>query len=180
MFGLPDDLVERIQRKDAEAFSVFYTKSVNRFYRYLKANYYLTDAEKDDLLSDFYLKCWTNIEKYDPMYSFETFVWTMFRNLLKDYFKKAKEVHPDDDELIDAAGASDDDVIGLLETDFQMEKIQQAMTCLDGPYQEVIFFKFIEEKSYEEISQILVIGQDAVRQRVSRALKKLKESLDTL
>jgi len=38
-----------------------------------------------------------------------------------------------------------------------MEKIQQAMTYLDGPYQEVIFFKFIEEKSYEEIAQILVM-----------------------
>lgn len=147
---------------------MFYTKSVNRFYRYLKANYYLTDAEKDDLLSDFYLKCRTNIEKYDPSYNLETFIRTMFRNLLKDYFKKSKEVHPDEDFLVEAAGASDENMIEILEKDFQMEKIQNALTHLEGPFQEVLFFKFIEEKSYEEIADILIITQDAVRQRVSR------------
>lgn len=180
MFWLSEDVVVRLQKKDPEAFSAFYTKSVNRFYRYLKANYFLTDAEKDDLLSDFYLKCRTNIEKYDPLYNLETFIWTMFRNLLKDYFKKSKEVHPDEEELIDAAGVTDEDQVDILEKDFQMEKIQQAMTQLDGPFQEVLFFKFIEEKTYEEIGQILILGQDAVRQRVSRALKKLKETLEAM
>lgn len=59
-------------------------------------------------------------------------------------------------------------MVEILEKEYQMEKIQQALTQLDGHFQEVLFFKFIEEKSYEEIAQILIIAQDAVRQRVSR------------
>jgi DNA-directed RNA polymerase specialized sigma24 family protein len=42
---------------------------------------------------------------------------------------------------------------------------------------EVISLKFVEEKSYGEISQILWISQDLVRQRCSRALKALKIKL---
>ena len=57
------------------------------------------------------------------------------------------------------------------------EKIQNAIFELDEISKEVISLKYIEEKSYGEISKILWISQDSVRQRCSRALKALKIKL---
>jgi RNA polymerase sigma factor (sigma-70 family) len=52
------------------------------------------------------------------------------------------------------------------------------MHGLDAVGGEIIFLKFIEGKSSEEISRLLWISQEAVRQRVSRALRRLKELLE--
>jgi DNA-directed RNA polymerase specialized sigma24 family protein len=53
------------------------------------------------------------------------------------------------------------------------------MKSLDTLSKDILYFKFIEEKSHEEISWLTGIALDAVRQRVSRALKTLKWLLNT-
>jgi RNA polymerase sigma-70 factor (ECF subfamily) len=66
-----------------------------------------------------------------------------------------------------------------LETDFQFEKIGEAMKNLDTESREIVYLKFIEEKNNKEISDILNISNDNVRQKVSRSIKKLRTLLDT-
>jgi len=117
------------------------------------------------------------------MNNFSGWIWTVFKNLVKDYFKKSKELHFADlnansqqnfeDNLL-----SDDNVDELLNTNFKIEEIKVAMKKLDETSKEIVFLKFVEEKSNEEISQTLNISHDNVRQRISRALKKLKKFLD--
>jgi RNA polymerase sigma factor (sigma-70 family) len=50
---------------------------------------------------------------------------------------------------------------------------------LDELSKEIVFLRFIEDKSYTEIEEQLEISQDAIRQRISRALKKLKDLLNS-
>ncbi|USN54267.1 MAG: sigma-70 family RNA polymerase sigma factor [Candidatus Peribacteria bacterium] len=91
MFKFDKKTIRRIQRQDSEAYHLFYEGTVHVFYRYLSAHYFLTRPEMDDLLSEFYLKFWQVAAKYDDHFKFESFVRTVFKNLVKDYFKKAKE-----------------------------------------------------------------------------------------
>jgi RNA polymerase sigma-70 factor (ECF subfamily) len=64
-----------------------------------------------------------------------------------------------------------------LEIDFQLKQIEDAMKQLDLESRELIYLKFIEEKNNTEIADILQISNDNVRQKLSRALKKLKSLL---
>jgi RNA polymerase sigma factor (sigma-70 family) len=64
-----------------------------------------------------------------------------------------------------------------LEIDFQFKQIEDAMKQLDLESRELIYLKFIEEKNNTEIADILQISNDNVRQKLSRALKKLKSLL---
>lgn len=66
----------------------------------------------------------------------------------------------------------------ILNLEFENEKIKNAILQLDTLSQEVVSLKFIEEKSYPEIAEILGVSQDTVRQRCSRALKQLKQKLE--
>lgn len=50
----------------------------------------------------------------------------------------------------------------------QYEKITAAIDALEGDYKEVIYLKYVEEKTYEEISIILSMSEQTVRQKVSR------------
>jgi DNA-directed RNA polymerase specialized sigma subunit len=53
------------------------------------------------------------------------------------------------------------------------------MKELDDWSKDIIYWKFIEEKSNEEIEILLWISNDNVRQKLSRAIKQLKSRLES-
>lgn len=73
---------------------------------------------------------------------------------------------------------NEDDLIDVMERSYQIEQIEEAMHGLDAVCGEIIFLKYIEGRSSDEMSRLLGISQEAVRQRVSRALRRLKELLE--
>jgi RNA polymerase sigma-70 factor (ECF subfamily) len=172
--------------QDEITFNEFYLQTVDVFSRYLKSNYTLAPEDIEDILSDFYVKCRNGFPKYDTNQNFSGYVRSIFKNNLKDFWKK-KEDTPfssmggtETGEKVDFADQleSPDDMRDFLETEFTFEHIQQAMKQLEETSQEIIFLKFIEEKTYPEIAEMLHISQDTTRQRCSRALKQLKKLIE--
>lgn len=155
------------------------------FFRYINANYSIAKQDAEDIISDFYVKFWEWAKSYKEDQSFTWYFWTIFKNTIKDFFKKKsdtpftdlqtnEESEPFEDTLVD-----DLDLAKLLENDFKFEHIQQAMKRLDDISKDVIYFRFIEEKTNEEISLLTWISNEVIRQRLSRAIKQLKNFLDT-
>ncbi|HBB03857.1 TPA: hypothetical protein DCZ39_03075 [Patescibacteria group bacterium] len=109
----------------------------------------------------------------------------MFKNTIKDFFKKNSDTPftelqtNEDGEAFEDTLMDDVDVTKLLENDFKFEQIEKAMKRLDDISKEIIYFKFIEEKTNEEIASITGASNDVVRQRLSRAIKQLKNELTT-
>lgn len=178
------NFIEKIVKQDQRAFNQFYLDTVDVFFRYLKSNYFLDKQECEDIISDFYIKWRDLVKKYDSKQSFTAFMWTVFKNLTKDYFKKHKDIwfssfkNEENDNFEDQI-EDEVDIITLLESDFQYQQIQNAIEQLDFDSREIVFLKFIEEKSNDEISQLLWLSKDNVRQKISRSIKKLKVLLDT-
>jgi RNA polymerase sigma-70 factor (ECF subfamily) len=147
------------------------------FYRFVVSRYVLSWADIEDILSTFYMKFWKVVDRYNDEYAFDTYMWTVFRNTVKDWFKKQKLwVLPETYEIQDP-DEDEESILDGIDQDFMMEDILWAMADLDELSYEIVFLRFIEDKTYEEISWLLNISQDAVRQRISRSLKKLKGSL---
>ena len=171
-------------QQDELAFHEFYLQTVDIFYRYLKANYTISAEDSEDIIADFYVKCRNGIVKYDISQNFSGYIWSIFKNNLKDFFKKRGEVAfssinaEDSNESFEDNLPNPEDFREFLETSFTFEQIQQSMIKLDDLNQEIIFLKFIEEKSYSEIAKILHISQESARQRCSRALKQLKQYIE--
>lgn len=175
-----DEHIKKLKAQDPNAFNEFYLGSVDMFFRYINSNYSLSKEDAEDVISDFYIKFWEAITHYDDTLSFTGYFWTIFKNILKDRFKKMtdlgfSELKTSEDEEDFEDGLIDEfDITQFLENDFSLDMIKQAMESLDSLSKDILYFKFIEEKSHEEISSITGIALDAVRQRVSRALKNLK------
>lgn len=168
--------------QDEEAFNKFYLDTVDIFFRYLRANYFIEDDDMQDIIADFYIKCWNGLPNFDITQSFSGRVWSVFKNTLKDFRKKRwetafSEIDPENDISFEDSLEDEADFTEILDKEYTFEQIQQAMYELDNISKEVISLKFIEEKSYGEIAWILWISQDLVRQRCSRALKALKIKL---
>jgi len=180
--------LQQLQRQDHHAFNEFYSQSVDVFFRYLKSNYFLHDEEAEDLVSQFFVKLRESLPKLDTKKSFSAYVWTVFKNIVKDYFKKMSDLpfaylektENDMDAMsFDEMIEDEADMTSILEQDFQFEQIQAAMQELDEISRDVIYFKYVEEKSYQEIGDLLTMSPDNARQKSSRALKQLKTLLET-
>ena len=169
-------------QQDEEAFNKFYLDTVDIFFRYLKANYFIDEDDMQDIIADFYIKCRNWFPSFDIDQNFSGWVWSIFKNTLKDFWKKKwesafSEIDPENEVPFEDSLEDEEDYTEILDNEYTFVQIQKAMVELDEINKEIISLKFIEDKSYEEIAQILWISQDLVRQRCSRALKALKVKL---
>lgn len=180
------EFIEKLIKQDQRAFNEFYLKTVDIFFRYLNSYYFLDQETSEDIISEFYVKWRDTVKKYDSKQKFSTFVWTVFKNLVKDILKKHKDIafssfekEDDGSNFEDNIEDNEMDFFDLLEQDFQYKQIQEAMQELDWDSREIIYLKFIEEKDNNDIWEILWLSVENVRQKLSRALKKLKVLLET-
>ncbi|HMT01098.1 MAG TPA: sigma-70 family RNA polymerase sigma factor [Candidatus Absconditabacterales bacterium] len=183
------EFIELLAKKDSFAFNQFYLETTDRFFRHLKYQYRMPEQDAMDVLSDLYVKCRNTFDRYDSSYSFESFVWMIFRNVINDFLKKKKDsffsdlnrTNSAEDENIafeDTIESVEASSLDLLEKDYQYDRIQQSLSHLPVSYREVLFLKFAEGHSNSEIATITGDSEDNVRKKLSRGIKRLKEQLE--
>ncbi len=179
------DTIKKLKAQDQNAFNQFYLQTVDMFFRYINANYFIPQADAEDIISDFYVKFREAIKSCNEDQSFTAYFRTIFKNTIKDFFKKNSDTPftdlsaNDDGEQFEDTLVDDSDLTIILEHDFKFEQIQNAMKMLDDSSKDMIYFRFIEEKTNEEIMLITWLSNEVVRQRLSRAIKQLKKLLET-
>ena len=164
-------------QQDAWAFNTFYLKTVDIFFRYLQSSYFLSQQDCEDIIADFYVKFRNAVAKYDIKQPFSAYVWTAFKKN-KDLPFSLLDSDDEEAERFEEGLVDEEDYEAVLQQDFELEQIQAAMQELDTLSREILFLKYIEHKSNTEIEDTLMISQDLIRQRISRALKKLRTLLN--
>lgn len=176
--------IKKLKAQDQNAFNQFYLQTVDMFFRYINANYSIVKQDAEDIISDFYVKFREWVKSYKEDQSFTAYFRTIFKNTIKDFFKKNSdmpftELQTDEEgESFEDTLVDDIDLTKLLEDDFKFDQIQKAMKRLDDISKDVIYFRFIEEKTNEEISLLTWVSNELIRQRLSRAIKQLKKLLE--
>ncbi len=176
--------IEKLQTQDANAFGTLYNDFVDIFYRYIKSHYSLEEQEIQDILSDIFVKIWQVLPRITDHTSLSWFLRTIAKNHIKDTFKRTSDIPfasfntfnvDGDEQTREDMLPGTDDIIKQFETQYTYDTINTALHTLEDSYKDPIILKYIEDASYEEIAKTLNISQDAVRQRISRWLKKLAD-----
>lgn len=184
MIVISDEQVKRLKAQDPNAFNEFYLETVDMFFRYINANYFVSKQDAEDIISDFYVKFREAVKNFDEKLSFTGYFRTIFKHTVIDHFRKNMDITftdmktSDEDEDFWDTLVDEFDISQFLENDFSFEMIQKAMKQLDDLSRDIIYFKFIEEKTNEEIVTLTGIAADTIRQRISRAIKFLKQLLE--
>lgn len=184
MIVVSDDQIKRLKAQDPNAFNEFYLETVDMFFRYINANYFVNKEDAEDIISDFYVKFREAVKNFDEKLSFTGYFRTIFKHTIIDHFRKHMDItftdmkNAEDDQDFWETLVDEFDITQFLENDFSFEMIQQAMKKLDDISRDIIYFKFIEEKTNEEISSLMDISIDTTRQRISRAIKSLRQLLE--
>jgi len=135
--------------------------------------------EAEDILQEAFIKIWKNLQGYDPRLTLESWIFRIVHNETISHWRKKTSYSKDnvvqiDEERLNLLFASED--IDYVENEKQIQNIiAQVLPTLKQEYREVLVLKYLEEKSYEEISDILKIPEGTVATRINRAKKSFRE-----
>ena len=169
---------ETLQNK--ESFSYLIERYEPKLRRYLRRITNVSDADLDDLLQDTFIKAYQNLNAFDASFPFSSWMYRIARNTAVSEYRR-RSARPESLVL-------DNDDVALQiadETDIEKEvlggelagAISEAIPKLRDDYQEGIILRFFEEKSYDEISDIMMKPPGSVATLLNRAKKELKRHL---
>jgi len=142
----------------------------------------------DDLVQETFMKAFASLASYRPEYRFSTWLYKIAANCSIDHLRKKRiqalslDRHLDDDNdgrQIDVADYSYHPGRDL-ERKERRFSIQEAIASLPDKYREVIIYRHKDDKSYEEIADLLCIPIGTVKARIFRARELLKKKLKSI
>ena len=137
----------------------------------------------DDVLQEVFIKAYVNLRDYDMERPFGPWIYRIAHNEAVNFLRKRRtepaRVDGETASLILERMIDGIDVSEEFEKKRDAMMIQNAMTSLNKRYREALVLRFLEDKSYDEISEILEIPAGTVATHINRGLKQLKKCLTT-
>ena len=132
--------------------------------------------EAEDLVQETYMKALKGFASYQPGTNFRAWIYRILRNTFltsRSGLRESATVPLGDEELTDAAETPEATMLAHA----GRESIQKALERLPVAYREAILLCDVEEMSYREIAETLMIPIGTVMSRLSRARKAMRELL---
>lgn len=164
--------------KNPDAFQAIVDRYWNRLFFYIRRMSYFTQEDIEDILQEVFIKIYKYLNDYDDNMAFSTWVYQITRNATIDEIRKRKArpttVWMEDDDLLKVMKS------GLnLENQYfnkeSLEKIKEIIRNMPDKYREVLILRFIEEKTYEEIMDIVQLPKGTIASLVNRGRKIVLE-----
>ena len=165
------DLVKMALVGDQVAFEYLFNR-YSEAIRRLFLQRYASVEDTDDLLQETFIKVYVNLHRYSPDYTFGQWVYTIARNTHIDFERKRQ----DDISLYEKFSAPaaltpspEDNLISLQ----QRSQIEHYIECLPAQYRRLFKMRFLEDYSYEEISEKLHLPMVTVKTQIHRARERM-------
>ncbi|MBN1352483.1 sigma-70 family RNA polymerase sigma factor [candidate division KSB1 bacterium] len=141
--------------------------------------------ETEDLVQEAFIKAFNSLASFNEQYAFSTWLYKIAVNNCIDFFRKKrlrlysldKPMESKDGEVQrefpDTTFAADKLVLSKERSTL----IQEAIDSLPEKYRISIVLRHNEERSYEEIAEIMQIPLGTVKARIFRAREMLKKEL---
>lgn len=130
-------------------------------------------AVAEDLSQEIFIKAWQNIAKYNAKKAtLTTWLYTIARNSLIDYFRKAKAEKTSLDENTDLlSSTAESEIEQSILSDFVYTKLR----CLSHTDQDLVTWRFVQGLEITEIAQIINKSPATTTVAIHRAINKLRD-----
>lgn len=165
------EVIEIVRTKDKELYAEIIKRYQKKLVRY--ARYIMNDEQMvADVVQEGFIKAYINLNGFDTKKQFSSWIYRIVHNEAMNVLSKHKKQVPLNVEIEHDSGIDiEDDYI-------KSELVSRTHRCLEQMpimYKEPLSLYYIEEKSYEEISDILRIPIGTVGTRVNRAKSMMKK-----
>jgi len=172
-----EEIVERVKKGKSELYGMIVEKYQVPLLRYVRRVINQAEEEVEDIVQEVFIKGYENIQSFDRSKKFSSWIYRIAHNVCIDFFRKKKPVDTtieDSEELFE----SGEKLIEELAIEKEEKRaVIMAVEQLELKYREAVLLYYFEEKSYDEISDILHTNTSNVGVLLLRAREKLRKLL---
>ncbi len=174
-----DEEIARLSLVNQEYFLHIIKRYKFKLYRYVLRISNIDPEEAEDILQEVFMKVYQNLNDFDDSLKFSSWIYRITHNQVISNFRKItarpqKSNFDLDDELIKNI-ASELNLAEDIDAKILRANISKVLEKINTKYREVLILKFLEEKSYNEISDIIKKPIGTVGSLMNRAKKEFKE-----
>ncbi|OHA60691.1 MAG: hypothetical protein A2556_02610 [Candidatus Vogelbacteria bacterium RIFOXYD2_FULL_44_9] len=176
-----DEELVQIALADQESFGLIIDRYSEPLSRYIRRLTRLDEEEAKDVLQDIFIKIYLNLNDFDHSLKFSSWIYRVAHNQVIDHWRKS-QVRPstaiDPDDAFWLSVADDLDLEAEANRRELGVKIRKLIDRLEGDYRAILILRYLEDKDYQEISDIMKKPIGTVATLINRAKKKLKNLID--
>ena len=172
------ELVE-LALQDQEWYLCLLRRYQDKLARYIRRISGAGEQDIEDLLQEVFIKVYRNLNGFDKDLKFSSWIYRICHNEVISHYRKSKArpqiINGEEGEKILEMIQDRDKLDDNLDNKISQEKIAQVLSQMDVKYREVLVLKYLEDKDYQEISDILKKPSGTVATLLHRAKKQFAE-----
>ncbi len=161
-------------RSDPLAFDHLYNRYISRIYRYVlhRLN---NKEEAEEITSQTFLAALEGIKRYEHRGSFISWLITIARNKMNDYFRRQRPQGELSEEIPDSWRS---DPLGEMIANEQKRNLADLITALPPEEQELLRLRFVAEMNYSEIAEIVEKTEAAAKKQIYRIILRMQNQVE--
>lgn len=167
-------------KQNPDAFGAIVGRYWDPLFRYVRRIGYISPEEAEDILQETFLKAYRKLYEYEADMKLGSWLYRIAHNQTIDTFRRAdarpKNVYLEDEEWHRLFVSATDMESDLFVKD-RLAAVKAALSRVPERYREVLVLRFLEEKDYGEIMDILEMPKGTVATLIARGRKLLLKEL---
>ena len=174
------DLLAALQRGDRHAVLEGLMQRYRQKVMHLAVSIVRDQALAEDLSQTVFVKVWQALSKFDGRAALSTWLYTIARNTCLTAVARERRVVPlddfleaaddDGDPMLFGRGAAGVETAGQAAAEYDVTKLLEQ---LPEPYRRVVVLFYLEDRSCEEVGELLSMPTGTVKALLHRGRKKL-------
>lgn len=170
------NLVKSLTKGDEQAFTQLYKLFEAKIYRYVVSSVKSPELS-DDIVQEVFVKVWESRKSLNPEQSFQSFLFTIARNQILNFFRKLKTDEALRQQVFSFAQRQanyTEEIINFNETE---DLIQIALDKLPPRQRQIFELCKVKGLSHQEVAEQLDISEGTVNVQLVKSIKFLRKFL---
>lgn len=180
---LTDEELVQLSLGNKKYFYYLIKRYEKKLLRYINRISDITHPESEDILQDIFIKVYCNLNGFNQKLKFSSWIYRIAHNEIINFYQKNKSRlpkphlqlnHSDINNLSHIINDESYPYQALISRE-KADNIRELLTKLPRKYREVLVLRYLEDKKYTEISDILLKPTGTVATLINRAKSKFKK-----
>lgn len=173
-------LVLQIKKGNSHAFE-FLVSKYQKLVFHMIWKMGISESDVEDVAQEIFIKIYQQLDSFRMESKLSTWIASVAWRYAVDFLRKKKVFFTEYDDIVEGQNGSlfvVDDILSNIELSERRELVSAALTQLSPKDQTLMNLFYLEEFSYNEISEITELPLGSVKSALSRARSRLKEKVD--
>lgn len=179
--NLSDAELVQLSLENQNNFLYLVDRYKGRLLNYIRRLTNVGDDDAEDILQDVFIKVYLNLNDFNADLKFSSWIYRITHNQVISSHRKLKArpegyaVDIEDKAALNLA--ADIDIEAGADLAIMKQNITKVLNGLDQKYRDILILKFLEERNYQEISDIIRKPAGTVASMINKAKSEFKKEL---